>query len=122
MFLFGKILHTFLRYARLYLAIQFFDPDSLLPPPFTFLTLIMYLVGSNFHSYHPHKDCPHHHPHKHCCHCHCRDKVSKCKKGASRRQVALPQPSVPPNNRYLLTLFWTFYAIVPFLLYPWTSR
>ena len=32
------------RYARLYLAIQFFDPDSLLPPPFTFLTLIMYLV------------------------------------------------------------------------------
>ena len=35
----------FLRYARLYLAIQFFDPDSLLPPPFTFLTLIMYLVS-----------------------------------------------------------------------------
>ena len=34
----------FSRYARLYLAIQFFDPDSLLPPPFTFLTLIMYLV------------------------------------------------------------------------------
>ena len=32
------------RYARLYLAIQFFDPDSLLPPPFTFLTLIMYLI------------------------------------------------------------------------------
>ena len=34
------------RYARLYLAIQFFDPDSLLPPPFTFLTLIMYLIRS----------------------------------------------------------------------------
>ena len=37
-------LDTQWKYARLYLAIQFFDPDSLLPPPFTFLTLIMYLV------------------------------------------------------------------------------
>merc|ERR1712073_255261 len=32
------------KYSRLNLAIQFFDPDSLLPPPFTFLTLIMYLI------------------------------------------------------------------------------
>merc|ERR1719461_2566436 len=37
-------LDTQWKYARLYLAIQFFDPDSLLPPPFTFLTLIMYLI------------------------------------------------------------------------------
>ena len=37
-------LDTQWKYARLYLAIQFFDPDSLLPPPFTFLTLIMYMV------------------------------------------------------------------------------
>merc|ERR1740128_1109923 len=37
-------LDTQWKYARLYLAIQFFDPDSLLPPPFTFLTLIMYCV------------------------------------------------------------------------------
>merc|ERR1719336_3098578 len=39
-------LDTQWKYARLYLAIQFFDPDSLLPPPFTFLTLIMYLIRS----------------------------------------------------------------------------
>ena len=32
------------RYARLYLAIQFFDSESLLPPPFTYLTLVMYLI------------------------------------------------------------------------------
>merc|ERR1719356_971896 len=37
-------LDTQWKYARLYLAIQFFDSESLLPPPFTFLTLIMYLV------------------------------------------------------------------------------
>ena len=40
----GSLMTPMARYARLYLAIQFFDPDSLLPPPFTFLTLIMYLV------------------------------------------------------------------------------
>ena len=34
------------KYARLYLIIQFFDADSLLPPPFTFLTLVMYLITS----------------------------------------------------------------------------
>jgi hypothetical protein len=27
------------RYARAYTGIQFFDPDSLLPPPFTFLSV-----------------------------------------------------------------------------------
>merc|ERR1719188_2408131 len=32
------------KYARLYLAIQFFDSRSLLPPPFAFVTLIMYLI------------------------------------------------------------------------------
>merc|ERR1719445_2840748 len=32
------------KYARLYLAIQFFDSESLLPPPFTYLTLMMYLI------------------------------------------------------------------------------
>ena len=32
------------RYARLYLAIQFFDSRSLLPPPFTYLTILLYLV------------------------------------------------------------------------------
>ena len=32
------------RYARLYLAIQFFDSRSLLPPPFTYLTIILYFV------------------------------------------------------------------------------
>ena len=32
------------RYARLYLAIQFFDSRSLLPPPFTYLTIIMYFI------------------------------------------------------------------------------
>merc|ERR1719412_1661623 len=53
-------LDTQWKYARLYLAIQFFDPDSLLPPPFTFLTLIMYLVRAvaksgclNLHLPHP---------------------------------------------------------------------
>ena len=34
----------YFRYARLYLAIQFFDSESLLPPPFTYLTLMMYLI------------------------------------------------------------------------------
>ena len=28
----------------MYLAIQFFDSESLLPPPFTYLTLMMYLI------------------------------------------------------------------------------
>ena len=37
-------LNTQWKYARIYLVIQFFDVDSLLPPPFTFLTLIMYLI------------------------------------------------------------------------------
>ena len=37
-------LNTQWKYARIYLVIQFFDADSLLPPPFTFLTLIMYLI------------------------------------------------------------------------------
>jgi len=37
-------LDTQWKYARLYNIIQFFDQDSLLPPPFTFLTLIMYCV------------------------------------------------------------------------------
>jgi len=37
-------LDTQWKYARLYNVIQFFDQDSLLPPPFTFLTLIMYVV------------------------------------------------------------------------------
>ena len=32
------------RYARLYNLIQFFDEESLLPPPFTLLTLFMYLM------------------------------------------------------------------------------
>jgi hypothetical protein len=32
------------RYARLYNLIQFFDEESLLPPPFTLLTLFMYLI------------------------------------------------------------------------------
>ena len=32
------------RYARLYLAIQFFDSESLLPPPFTYLTMFLYFV------------------------------------------------------------------------------
>merc|ERR1719445_854161 len=32
------------KYARLYLAIQFFDSGSLLPPPFTYLTIILYFV------------------------------------------------------------------------------
>ena len=37
-------LDTQWKYWRLYLAIQFFDSDSLLPPPFTHLTLLMYLI------------------------------------------------------------------------------
>ena len=37
-------LNTQWKYARIYLVIQFFDADSLLPPPFTFLTLIMFLI------------------------------------------------------------------------------
>ena len=32
------------RYARAYMGIQFFDSDSLLPPPFTFLSIIVYAV------------------------------------------------------------------------------
>merc|ERR1719347_1229866 len=37
-------LDTQWKYARLYLAIQFFDSDSLLPPPFTHLSLVMYII------------------------------------------------------------------------------
>ena len=29
------------RYARAYMGIQFFDSDSLLPPPFTFLSILV---------------------------------------------------------------------------------
>lgn len=29
------------RYARAYMGIQFFDSDSLLPPPFTFLSVLV---------------------------------------------------------------------------------
>jgi len=32
------------KYARAYMGIQFFDSDSLLPPPFTFLSIIVYAV------------------------------------------------------------------------------
>merc|ERR1712203_1116046 len=32
------------KYWRLYLTIQFFDSDSLLPPPFTHLALLMYVI------------------------------------------------------------------------------
>ena len=31
------------RYARAYMGIQFFDSDSLLPPPFTFLSMLVLL-------------------------------------------------------------------------------
>merc|ERR1719230_1292029 len=37
-------LDTQWKYWRLYLAIQFFDSDSLLPPPFTHLALLMYVI------------------------------------------------------------------------------
>merc|ERR1712088_503650 len=37
-------LETQWKYWRLYLTIQFFDSDSLLPPPFTHLALLMYLI------------------------------------------------------------------------------
>ena len=43
-FNFGLINFPCFRYARLYLAIQFFDSGSLLPPPFTYLTIILYVV------------------------------------------------------------------------------
>ena len=32
------------RYARAYTGIVFFDPDCLLPPPFTFLSMLVLLV------------------------------------------------------------------------------
>ena len=34
-------LSYFFRYARAYMGIQFFDSDSLLPPPFTFLSILV---------------------------------------------------------------------------------
>ena len=37
-------LETQWKYWRLYLTIQFFDSDSLLPPPFTHLALLMYVI------------------------------------------------------------------------------
>ena len=39
-----RLIFSLSRYARLYLAIQFFDSESLLPPPFTYLTMFLYFV------------------------------------------------------------------------------
>ena len=39
-----KVLILLFRYARAYTGIQFFDADSLLPPPFTFLSILVFAV------------------------------------------------------------------------------
>ena len=38
------ISQKYFRYARAYMGIQFFDSDSLLPPPFTFLSVLVFAV------------------------------------------------------------------------------